>query len=90
MKHLNIHIFGRVQGVGFRALCKKMARNYQIAGYTQNMSDGSVYVEAEGDSQQLELFLKAIQQGNGLSHVSRIQSTEWPIQGFEEFIIKYG
>jgi acylphosphatase len=52
--------FGRVQGVGFRATVASIAKDYQIIGYVENLSDGSVRVEVSGPENQVEAFLGAI------------------------------
>ena len=49
MVHINIHITGRVQGVNFRTYTKEKAEELGILGFVRNETDGSVYLEAEGD-----------------------------------------
>lgn len=55
--HLNITIKGRVQGVGFRFSTVRIARSLGINGYVKNLSDGSVFIEAEGEKKQLDKFI---------------------------------
>jgi acylphosphatase len=43
-----IHIRGYVQGVGFRWSAAREAKILGITGLIRNMTDGSVYIEAEG------------------------------------------
>lgn len=52
-----ILITGQVQGVGFRWSALKEARNLGIKGFVKNLSDGSVYIEAEGYSDQLSFYV---------------------------------
>ena len=49
-----ILFFGRVQGVGFRATTRDIARRYSIAGYVRNLPDGSVEVVAAGADDALD------------------------------------
>lgn len=63
---------GRVQGVGFRAVCRSLARNSPITGFVRNLPDGSVELEAEGARREVEDFLVRIRQ----SHVGAFIQTE--------------
>ncbi|HQO50102.1 MAG TPA: acylphosphatase [Bacteroidales bacterium] len=52
-----IQVFGRVQGVGFRYYTEKKATELQLRGFVENKADGSVYIEAEGQEENLEIFI---------------------------------
>jgi acylphosphatase len=55
-------VSGEVQGVGFRWAVQRQASQLGLSGYAENLPDGSVRVEAEGDPElvdQLEAFLQA-------------------------------
>ena len=51
---------GRVQGVGFRYTTCEIAGRFRVAGYVQNLPDGSVKLVAEGEADELERFLDAV------------------------------
>lgn len=51
---------GRVQGVGFRFQTDRIARNFDVKGYVQNLADGTVELVAEGEKQELLGLLDAI------------------------------
>jgi acylphosphatase len=53
---------GRVQGVGFRMTVRDLAEQFQVVGTVCNVSDGTVELEAAGESQPLIAFLQAIDQ----------------------------
>lgn len=57
MRHINVTVSGRVQGVYFRASTKEVADSLGISGFVKNQPDGSVYLEAEGESEILDSFL---------------------------------
>jgi len=87
-KHLNIKIYGRVQGVLFRHSAKQKAEQLNIKGFAKNEPDGTVYIEAEGEEENLKQFLDWCYQGPILASVKRVEfefSSE--IKNFSEFVI---
>jgi len=52
---------GQVQGVGFRYTCRSIARGFQVGGYVRNLPDGRVELLAEGEPDEVEQFVGAIQ-----------------------------
>lgn len=48
---------GAVQGVGFRYTARQTASRYDIGGYVQNLSNGTVRVVVEGARPEVEAFL---------------------------------
>ena len=89
MKHYNITVFGKVQGVGFRYSVLKMAMTYGINGFVQNESDGSVYMEVEGEITSLKLFIGWCENGPGYGRVDRISKSESNLKHFQEFSIRH-
>jgi acylphosphatase len=61
VNHATVHFQGRVQGVGFRYVAFEVAREFEVAGYVQNLPDGRVIVEAEGLAAELDAFFAAIE-----------------------------
>jgi acylphosphatase len=51
---------GRVQGVGFRYTARRLAEGYVVAGYVRNRPDGTVELVAEGEQEEVERFLRAL------------------------------
>ena len=84
-----IHISGRVQGVGFRQSAKTMARFLGLKGFVKNLSDGKVYVEAEGNRDSLDSFMSWCRKGPGYGFVEKVEKTEDNLKDFESFEIKY-
>jgi acylphosphatase len=88
IKHCNIIVSGFVQGVGFRYAAKKIAAHYDIKGFVKNQTD-AVYIEAEGENQNLELFIYWCSKGPTYAKVDEIKVTEGAIKQFTEFSIKH-
>ena len=75
--HLTAHFSGRVQGVGFRYTVYQVAKEFEVSGYVQNLADGRVRLEAEGERVEVESFLEAIRDRmDGLIHeVEEVKQT---------------
>lgn len=76
MKCLIIKIFGKVQGVGFRAFVKENALKLNVSGYVRNEPDGSVYVVAKGHPERMDYFLNNCKQGPLWARVDQLEYME--------------
>lgn len=87
MHHINIKIFGKVQGVFFRYFAAKKAKELGITGFARNETDGAVLIEAEGEQSSLEDFLEWCRKGPPSAKVGEVQS-EWSdeLKNFTDFI----
>ncbi|MEL6944050.1 MAG: acylphosphatase [Bacteroidota bacterium] len=88
MKHYNIKVSGKVQGVYFRASTKMEAERLGINGFVQNEMDGSVYVEAEGATEQIEQLLNWCKIGSPMSNVEKVEFEKSTTVGFQTFDIR--
>jgi acylphosphatase len=84
-----IHLKGRVQGVGFRWSAASEARNRGIKGFVKNLSDGSVYIEAEGSEEQLNVYVEWCKRGPGFAVVESLQQETFPPVDYTDFRIEY-
>jgi acylphosphatase len=87
-KAVILTIHGRVQGVGFRYFVKQKAEALTISGFVKNQLNGIVHVEAEGESEQLDLFIHLCEQGPSHSWVDQVDIQFCPAQGISGFTIK--
>lgn len=85
LKHINIKIYGLVQGVFFRVSAKEQADKLDIKGFAKNEKDGTVYIEAEGNKENLDKFLAWCQAGPNLAQVEKVEITEGPLKNFSNF-----
>ncbi len=60
VSHREVWYSGHVQGVGFRAQVLGIARGYDVTGFVQNLTDGRVYLHAEGAGKEVEAFTETI------------------------------
>lgn len=68
-----ITVTGRVQGVGFRAACRRRARQLGLDGWVRNRPDGSVRIEAEGSVDRLTMLLQWAGQGPPAARVTAVE-----------------
>ena len=74
------HFSGHVQGVGFRYTTREIARGFKVAGYVQNLRDGSVRVVSEGEASELDAFLGAVRERME-EYIDDVQVTVLPATG---------
>ncbi|MVZ63022.1 acylphosphatase [Sphingobacterium humi] len=86
MKHWNIKVKGKVQGVFFRASTKAVADQLGVKGFVLNEADGTVYIEAEGDAIALDFLLDFCKEGPYDAEVSDVQVEEsTDLKNFKNF-----
>ncbi len=66
-------IFGRVQGVNFRASTLREAEKQALTGWVKNCPDGSVELVAEGNKSNITSFLNWCNQGPPSSQVDHVE-----------------
>ena len=78
-----------MQGVGFRYFALDAARREGLHGYATNQDDGSVEVVAEGESESVERFERALRRGPSRARVEQVMVAEIePSQGNSGFNIR--
>ena len=55
--HKVVHFSGRVQGVGFRYVTARTAREFDVAGPVRNLPDGRVRLDAVGRPDEVKAFI---------------------------------
>jgi len=73
---LHIRVYGRVQGVGFRAFVTQNANLFNIKGWVRNVDRDQVETHTEGTQEKLERFLEKVKTGPGASNVKECDF-EW-------------
>ncbi|MBS1611694.1 MAG: acylphosphatase [Bacteroidetes bacterium] len=87
-RHYNIEVEGKVQGVYYRATAMQVAGILGITGYAQNLPDGKVKIEAEGDEDMLVRFIQWCHHGPEGADVKHVSVTDGAIQSFKVFEIR--
>ena len=65
---------GRVQGVGFRYHTCKVACEFEVSGFVENLPDGRVRLVAEGSPAETDAFLDEVR--DQLSHFIKNVATD--------------
>jgi acylphosphatase len=80
---------GEVQGVGFRWAVERQASRLGLTGYAENLPDGTVRVEAEGDPDRLDLLEAFLHQGPRWAEVASVDVQRVPATGeFDDFFAR--
>lgn len=87
-KSLIVKIGGKVQNVGFRYQARNIAEKHRISGYVQNKPDGTVYIEAEGEEEEMDLFVLWCHKGPLWSNVKKVEVQTAPIMNYQGFSIR--
>ncbi len=87
MTHYDIQVYGKVQGVFYRANTMRKATDLGVRGWVRNESNGSVRIAAEAAKPVLEEFVMWCKQGPAYAEVDKVVHTESPVQNFDGFRI---
>ncbi|CAN5469918.1 hypothetical protein BH23BAC1_BH23BAC1_23400 [soil metagenome] len=89
MIHYNVVVKGKVQGVNYRARARQVAKDIGVCGWVRNEDDGSVYMEVEGDEDQIQAFMEWCSEGPESADVTEVYFESGPPKNFPRFDIKY-
>lgn len=63
MVRKHIIFYGSVQGVGFRWRARNAAEHFSCTGWAKNEWDGSVSMEVQGEEEDIDRVILAIEKG---------------------------
>jgi acylphosphatase len=94
MLRVSVHYRGRVQGVGFRATVRDIARHHAVAGYVMNLPDGSVRLVAEGSREEVQALLADVRRAMSRhikdeARAESIATGEWGRPAPGALVIRY-
>jgi len=82
-----IIVFGKVQGVFFRAHARDEADRLGITGQVCNLPDGSVHIIAEGETEAMDAFLAWCAKGPARARVDSVEVQDMEAVGYNDFSI---
>jgi acylphosphatase len=83
-----ITIEGRVQHVGFRYSACIAAQRLRISGIVSNTYDGNVYIEAEGEEEDVMSFIGWCRQGPPLAKIVKVKIQDSQLMNYSGFHIR--
>ncbi len=87
IRNYQINVKGLVQGVWFRKYTREEAIKIGLKGFVRNEPDGNVYIEAEGEEDQLKELLGFLKKGSPLAEVSSVDYKQSTLKNFKTFQI---
>jgi acylphosphatase len=85
IKHLDITVKGKVQGVFYRKATKAVADQLGVRGFVKNESNGDVFIAAEADNTTLEMFMDWCNEGPQDAEVSSVETHEGELKNYRNF-----
>ncbi len=87
-KAIYIKVYGIVQGVGFRALVKRWAKEMDLKGYVRNLPDGSVEIHVEGYDYIIQNFIERLKSEAPVD-IWDMEIREVSPRGYDDFYITF-
>lgn len=87
-KSCRITVSGKVQNVGFRYYTARTAQELKVDGFVRNEPDGTVYIEAEGESDAIDIFTEWCRRGPQWARVDRFDIQEQPLMNHKGFRVR--
>ncbi|UUN27101.1 acylphosphatase [Streptomyces sp. FIT100] len=88
MVRKRVVVTGLVQGVYYRDTCRRVAREYGVAGWVRNLADGSVEAVFEGEPDGVETLVRWAGQGPPTAVVREVEVREEEPEGLEGFEVR--
>lgn len=88
IRHYNIIVKGKVQRVAFRVWAQATAQKLQLTGLVRNLHNGDVYIEVEGEEDNINKLIDLCYVGSPLSKVTEVNAEEQPLKNMETFELK--
>lgn len=82
-------VYGRVQGVFFRAECQTQAARLGLGGWVRNRADGGVEAVFEGDTESVAEAVSWCRSGPPFARVDTVQVSEEEPLGETDFRISH-
>lgn len=89
IKRVQVIVYGKVQGIFFRAYAQAEGTKIGVKGWVRNRSDGTVEAAIEGEPEQVEQMVAWLKQGSPGAQVLKVEVKEERPVGEAQFNIRY-
>jgi acylphosphatase len=84
-RRVHAYVSGQVQGVFYRAECRRKAQELGVGGFVRNLPDGRVEAAFEGDDADVDTMLKWCHEGTPYAEVISVEVLEEEPKGERDF-----
>lgn len=88
LRHYTILVKGKVQRVNYRVFAQSKAMKLNLTGLVKNLHNGDVYIEVEGEEENVNTFIDWCYVGSPLSKVTEVISEEQTLKDLQTFELK--
>jgi acylphosphatase len=85
IRHYNITVKGKVQRVAYRFWTQATAMKHNLTGFVRNLHTGDVYMEVEGEEEDINTLIDLCYVGSPRSEVKEVNAVESELKDFETF-----
>ena len=85
----HVRIYGRVQGVFFRAWTSEQAAELGVRGWVRNCPDGRVEAHVEGEEGAVDAMIERMRGGPPSAKVDDLRTWDADICDFDGFEVRY-
>jgi acylphosphatase len=89
VQRIHAVIYGKVQGIYFRAYTQAEGNKIGVKGWVKNRADGAVEVVVEGEPEKVAEMLAWLKQGSPGSQVEKVEVKDERPVGENQFNIRY-
>jgi acylphosphatase len=84
-----VRIYGRVQGVFFRAWMREKADALKVTGWVRNCPDGRVEAHVEGEGAAVEQMIELLRRGPPSARVEDVRLWDVEPCEFDDFEVRH-
>ena len=87
-KRVHVYVAGQVQGVFYRAECRRRAQELGLGGFVRNLPDGRVEAAFEGDDADVDAVVNWCHEGTPYADVRSVDATDEEPRGEHDFRVR--